>query len=363
MNHFKNDIYEKLLADNRFINWASGKDKFDSEYWEDWKKRHPEFQLEFEDAIKTVQLLQFQSPDISNREIEYIWDKTDKRLNTLRRPLSSKIFLSWMSRVAAILVIPLIISVIWLYQNNLSIKNNFAELTNQLPQKTVTVSTPLGGLVNLQLPDGSKVWLDAGSEITYPAYFNSDKREVTLTGQAYFEIKKRNVPFYVKNAGPLIKVYGTAFSVSAYDNEENVIVALAEGKVSLDVNNKEIFMKPGEISKFNKQAHSFEILESDISQYVNWKDGVLIFRDATLATIARTLERHYNVSISIDDDDIANYKYNAILRGGGLEQMLDLLTLSAPIKYNYVKPKQKEDFSYTQACVIITKDTKRIVNQ
>jgi ferric-dicitrate binding protein FerR (iron transport regulator) len=268
-----------------------------------------------------------------------------------------------MVRVAAVLVIPLFVAVIWLYQNNLSIRSDFVEVTNQLPQKTVTVNAPLGGLVNLQLPDGSTVWLDAGSKISYPVYFGSDKREVTLVGQAYFEIEKCNVPFFVKNAGPTVKVYGTEFSVSAYNNEENVIVALAEGKVSLNVNNKEILLKPGEISKFNKQARTFEIVETDINRFIKWKDGILIFRDATLSTIVRTLERRYNASIHIEDDVIANYKYNAILKGESFEQVLDLLTLSAPIKYTYIKPIQKEDFSYTQARVVVTKDNKRILNQ
>ena len=363
MSRFKNNIYEELIADNRFIDWVQGKDKSDFEYWEEWENNHPEFQIELEEAIKTVQLLHFQQPNISNTEIAYIWNKTDKRLNKIREPLSSKVFFEWMVRVAAVLFIPLIIAVFLLYQNNLSIRNNFVEVPNPLPQKPVTVNAPLGGLVNLQLPDGSTVWLDAGSEISYPAYFDSDKREVTLVGQAYFKVEKCNAPFFVKNAGPTVKVYGTEFSVSAYNNEEDVIVALAEGKISLNVNNKEMLLKPGEVSKFNKQARTFEIVETDINRFIKWKEGVLIFRDATLSAIVRTLERHYNVSIYIEDDVIANYKYNAILKGESFEQVLDLLTLSAPIKYRYIKPKQKDDFSYTQARVIITKDDKRILNQ
>ncbi len=268
-----------------------------------------------------------------------------------------------MVRVAAILVIPLIIAVIWLYQDNLSIRNNFAEVSKQSAQKAVTINAPLGGMVNFQLPDGSRVWLDAGSEITYPAYFNSDKREVSLIGQAYFEIEKGDIPFFVNNTGPTVKVYGTEFNVSAFDNEDNVTVALVEGKVSLNVNNKEVFLKPGEISKFKKIAHSLEIVEANIDQYVKWKDGVLIFRDASLETIIRTLERRYNTSIHIENKDIANYKYNATLMGENINQVLNLLILSAPIKYRYIQPKQKEDFSYTKAQVFITKDDTRIMNQ
>ncbi|MCY1719391.1 DUF4974 domain-containing protein [Prolixibacteraceae bacterium Z1-6] len=363
MNRFKNNIYENLMSDSQFVNWASGRDKSGSGYWEKWRENHPDFQTELEEAIKTVQLLQFQPPNISNSEIEYIWDKTEKRLNTTKQYSSAKIILSWMVRAAAVLILPLIIAVIWLYQNNMSVKSEFAQVTKQLQQKTVTVNAPLGGQVNLQLPDGSNVCLDAGSEIKYPAYFTGDKREVTLEGQAYFEIKKDNTPFFVNNAGPQVKVYGTEFSVNAHNNEDNVIVALAEGKVSLKISNKEVFLKPGEISKYNKQKRILEIVETDIDRFIKWKDGVLIFRDATLATIVRTLERRYNVSIRIEDEDVADYKYNAILKGESFEQVLDFLTLSAPIKYRYIKPKQNDDFSYTQARVIIIKDTKRIVNQ
>lgn len=362
MNHFNNHIFEELIADNRFMNWASDRNNPDAEYWENWVKTHPEFHTEFEEAVKTVQLIQFRPPGLSKAEIAYIWDKTQKRLNTKSYPLVTKSMLLWMSGVAAVLIISLFITVIWLYQNNLSVRKDFVQVTNQLQGKTVTVHAPLGGQVNVQLPDGSKVWLDAGSEINYPAFFNSDKREVTLTGQAFFEIQKEEIPFFVNNAGPQVKVYGTEFSINAYENEENIIVALTQGKISLMVNNREVFLKPGEISKFDKLKRTLEIVETDIDQFIKWKDGVLIFRDATLATIIRTFERRYNVSVLIEDEEIASYKYNAILKGESFEQVLDLLTLSAPIRYRYEKPKQNVDFSFTQARVIISKDQNRIVN-
>lgn len=361
MSRFQDKIYEDLIADKDFISWASNNDKSNSAYWKEWKNNHPDCEAEFDEALKTVQLFRFTTPKVSETEISYLWQKTQDKLPGQTSKSRVKQLVVWGSKYAAILIIPLVISVLWLYQKNTSIQSAYDQITQYNQENPVSVTAPKGGIVNFELPDGSKVWLNAGSEIKYPACFSGEQREVSILGEAVFEIEKSEAPFFVNNPGPRVRVYGTQFSVSAYANEPNVVVALAEGKVALNVNDKEIFLRPGEVSNFHKENRELSIVETNIDRFMSWREGKLIFRDATLGSIIRTLERRYNASIRIVDAEVANYKYNAIIQGETFEQILDLLSRTAPIKYKYVKPKQNNDSSFTQAKVIITKDKNRII--
>jgi ferric-dicitrate binding protein FerR (iron transport regulator) len=363
MDGFQNKIYEDLIADDAFILWASKQDSTHSEYWENWTSEHPDCKFEFDEALKTVGLLSFNPPKISEKEIHSLWKKTNSKFDKSQSGNKVRQLIGWGTKIAAILVIPLILSVLWLYQKNAAIQSEFNQVRQYDQANPVTLKAPMGGIVNFELPDGTKVWLNSGSEIRYPASFGDDSREVNILGEAYFEVEKSDVPFLVNNPGPQVKVYGTQFNVNAYANEEEVIVALAEGKVSLKVNNDEVYLHPGEISKFDKCNRNLSIAKTDIDQYISWREGKLIFRDVTLASIIRTLERRYNASIRIVDAEVANYKYNAIVKGETFEQIFELLTLTAPIKYEYIKPKQKDDSSFTRAKVIISKDKNRAVTR
>lgn len=366
MNSFRKQKYEELITDKGFIRWATGRDHSNIGDWDNWPQRHPGYEAEFDEALKTARLLTFETPKVSDTEIHYQWEKTLNKLNNVdglnKKNIVRRLIL-WTGRGAAVLLVPLVVTVVWLYLQNTSVQTENEEMSAYFRSNPVTVKAPMGGMVNLQLPDGTKVWLNAGSEIKYPASFSGSQRVVSMEGEAFFEVEKADVPFVVNNPGPQVRVYGTQFNVNAYNNEENVIVALAEGKVSLKVNHTEQILKPGEISVFNKEKHSLTIKQASIVPFTSWRAGKLIFRDATLTSIVKTLERRYNASIQIADPAVAHYTYNAIVQGETFEQVLDLLALSAPIKYKYIRPKQKEDSSFSKAQVIITKDKTRIINE
>lgn len=363
MSSFQKHKYEELIADNTFIRWATGRDNSNAKYWEEWTQKNSKYEAEFEEAVKTVQLFRFDVPRVSDTEIQYRWSKTQSKFTNQASSIMVRRFLIWGARVAAILVIPLLFAVVWMYQKNSSIQSAYDQVVQEHQINPVTVKAPMGGMVDVQLPDGTKVWLNAGSEIKYPARFSGLQREVSMVGEVFFDVQKADAPFVVNNPGPQIKVYGTQFNVNAYDNEEHVIVALAEGNISLNVNNQEQFLKPGEVSVFNKRGRKLSIKQQSIDQFISWRSGKLIFRDATLSAITRTLERRYNAKIHIADTEIANYTYNAIIRGETFEQILELLTLTAPIKYTYHKPEQRADSSFTKAEVVISRDKNRTIKQ
>ncbi|MEO9021165.1 MAG: FecR domain-containing protein [Ginsengibacter sp.] len=174
-----------------------------------------------------------------------------------------------------------------------------------------TMTTPKGRQYQLILSDGSKVWLNAASSITYPTAFNGKERRVSVTGEVYFEIKhlsfnsvtgEEAVPFFVDyNSSPNksgeIKVMGTHFNVMDYDDERTVKTTLLEGSVKVTENNKTVTIKPGEQAVLNKDKNTVSVVDADVDEAVAWKNGFFNFKSATIETIMRQVERWYDVEV------------------------------------------------------------------
>lgn len=361
MNQFDRPIYELLLSDNRFLDWASGKTASGQDYWKQWQKDNPEFQSEFDEALRVARMLKFKTSQVNQHEIEKRWSRTKK---TMKKDsfFSVALMTKGYRLAAAVLIVPILIASGWFFYNYQQLKSEYGRMTAYNYGKVIRVQAPLGGQLELSLPDGSKAWLNAGSEINYPAWFAEAGREVEMTGEVYFKVAKSDKPFLVKNPGPTIRVYGTEFNVKAYGDEEQVIVALAEGKIALEQKTREIFMAPGDVLVFEKATNRLSKLESDLYQQVCWREGKYIFRDTPLKQILKTLQRRYNVSIYLDDPELNDFKYNATFSGESLEQILELMTYSAPIEFEYTKQQLTPDGSYSQAKVRLWRDKNKIFN-
>jgi ferric-dicitrate binding protein FerR (iron transport regulator) len=150
------------------------------------------------------------------------------------------------------------------------------------------MSTPRGGQYQLQLPDGSKVWLNAESSITYPITFTGNERKVTISGEVYFEVAKdKNKPFRVSAGDLHVEVLGTHFNINAYADEGSAKTSLLEGSVKID---REI-LQPGQAYVNGK------VIAADVEHDVAWKNGVFNFNDQNLSQIMRQLARWYNLEI------------------------------------------------------------------
>ncbi len=153
---------------------------------------------------------------------------------------------------------------------------------------TNTLTTPRGGQYRLKLNDGTMVWLNAASSVTYPAVFTGDRREVAITGEVYFEVAKdKNKPFYVRAGGMEVKVIGTHFNINAYPDEQAVKTSLLEGAVM--INNR--ILKPGEA------YYNGEVVKTDLDQDIAWKNGVFNFNNADIFMVMRQLSRWYNIDV------------------------------------------------------------------
>lgn len=264
----------------------------------------------------------------------------------------------WMyiQRVAAILLVPLIIYSGYITSRNVSLKQLHVE--NVVMQ---TISSRQGMVSQFVLADGTKVWLNSCSELQFPSSFKGDMREVKLKGEAFFEVaKNKNQPFRVNAKELNIDVLGTSFNVVSYDDETQAEVILVEGKVNLSADNGLVkneygTMHPGQRSVFKEESQKVYTEEVKVDKYIAWLDGTLIFRDDNMVDVVKRLSRWFNVEIVINDPEIKNYAYKATFRNENLTQVLNLLKISAPIDYQIVGSKALQNGEFTKQKVYLMK--------
>jgi hypothetical protein len=164
-----------------------------------------------------------------------------------------------------------------------------------------TVATPRGGQYQLVLNDGSKVWLNSASSVSFPTVFTGNTRDVEITGEAYFEVAKNAAkPFRVKTNHVLVEVLGTHFNVMAYNDENSVKTTLLEGAVKISNNENASVLKPGQQASLNQNGQIKVVDDADAENSVAWKDGLFQFTDSGIEAIMRQVARWYDVSVSYE---------------------------------------------------------------
>jgi transmembrane sensor len=197
-----------------------------------------------------------------------------------------------------------------------------------------TISTPKGGQYQLELPDGSQVWLNATSSIHFPTSFIGNERRIEVTGEAYFEIARDpNMPFIVSVNNAEVQVLGTHFNVNAYDDEDNVKTTLLEGSVKFVNDGNTNILKPGQQAQLTKEGMIKVVSNVDVDEVVAWKNGMFDFDNARIETVMRQLSRWYDVEIEYkgknDDLFIAEMR-----RKINLSDALKALELTGKVKFD-----------------------------
>ena len=198
-----------------------------------------------------------------------------------------------------------------------------------------TIIVPAGQRVNIELPDGSNVWLNAGTQMQYPVSFMKDKREVILDGEAYFEvIADTKRPFYVQVGEVKIQVLGTAFNVSAYREDQQVEVALLRGKVGLDLPGNEYVLAPGEIATWNKGDRQATLRKGDVESIVDWKTGRFNFEDMSLDKLTVKLARWYGVQFIFEDETTKEFRFSgAVTKYRTLDYVLGMIVKTTKVAF------------------------------
>lgn len=194
-----------------------------------------------------------------------------------------------------------------------------------------TFETPMGGQYQLQLPDGSKVWLNAASSLTYPSSFAAlGERKVSLRGEAYFEISKDpNKPFIVQTKEQEVKVLGTHFNINAYETAAKT--TLVEGSVKVYSGAQEKMLEPGQQSTV--QANQIAVQSADLYQVMAWKNGDFVFEGASLASIMDQISRWYDVELKYEGQ-IADLKFSgSISRTKNINEVLRALEMTKGVHF------------------------------
>lgn len=215
------------------------------------------------------------------------------------------------------------------------------------------LSTPKGGTYRIELPDGTQVWLNAASTLTYPSRFDDHERIVFLEGEAYFDVNVRQapnggkpasatVPFKVVSANQTVEVFGTQFNVAAYTDEPETRTTLVEGHVRVTDGRSPVTLLPGQQAQVG--AHGIRVIQANVGSAIDWKNGDFLFDDEDLKSIMRKVARWYDIDV-VYEGAIRDETYGGqISRQKNLSEILRILQLSGGIRFTiehktvYIKP-------------------------
>ena len=243
---------------------------------------------------------------------------------------SYKWYRTWSVAAVAIVLLGLI-TVTAYWQVSRQIQSNFSD---------IVVEAPLGSKTKLTLPDGSTVWLNAGSKMVYSQGFGVSDRRLAFQGEGYFEVEKNDeMPFLVQTHDVNVTVVGTKFNFRNYPEDEEAVVELLEGKVALENQLKEEavrYLSPNEKMVLHKATGEMDITSTKVKEATLWTENILLFDEDLLPDIVRELERSYHVQIEIENEDLKQTRFYG--QFNQLEQniydVLDMLSETGKLKYH-----------------------------
>ena len=199
-----------------------------------------------------------------------------------------------------------------------------------------TLIVPKGGEYSLELPDGTVVWVNSESSLRFPEKFTSNRREVFLEGEAYFEVKKdANRPFYVHTEVGKVRVLGTAFNVCAYSNDRFWQTTLVEGSVMINQEEKEVLLKPNEQYQIDVRTGKAGLREVLPELYTSWRDGKFYFKAYTFEELVEKLERWYDFKMFYMNEEIKTRRFSGVVnKYQPLEEMFKFLQMTSDVQFN-----------------------------
>ena len=274
-----------------------------------------------------------------DQEIKVLWDefKTTPMNQNIKETVLSDIhrqmtvtpkrsIFDW-TRIAAVILLPLLISFASYYY--------FHNKYTSVPQEFIVMAEN-GQKTKVLLPDGTEVWLNSESQLTYSSDFNRNNRKVKLEGEAFFDVNKSTAQRFVIEASSVnVVVYGTAFNVTAYPDEETVDVSLVRGKVGIEdrTDNRLLAeISPNQLISISKKDMRWSIRDCDAQIESLWTQNKLKFEDAPATEVFRKLERWYGMNVHIQNLN-KEVRYGFTLKSESLREILNEINKITPIDY------------------------------
>ncbi len=343
---FVNYETEDFILDDVFLKWVLRPDKESDLFWNDFLSKYPEKKELVKNAVFILKSVQPVEPEISEEKLSGILYDLKRTHSSPRRIVFTAI------KIAAAFLLLISIGGLIYYSLGEKYRLPFETASDESFQKgrliladgtvrefeteqtrilqvsegetivnndTIArdavalkayktamcqIIIPYGKRSEITLADGTHIWLNSGSQLSYPAAFSNDSREVYLSGEAFFDIQTdHSRPFYVITNDLKLKVIGTSFNVSSYENDFTTHAVLETGKITASRNKmftRPTELIPGERIVFDKTDESFSKESVDVSLYSSWKNGYLIFKSESLSEIFKKLERYYNCRIILE---------------------------------------------------------------
>lgn len=243
----------------------------------------------------------------------------------------------WIQRVAAILLLPLLISTTYL-------------ALKEEPVEYIEFRTNPGMVAKVNLPDGSEVWLNSKSYLKHPNKFTGDTRNVEINGEAYFSVQKDKSKKFVVNTpfGVKAEVLGTEFNIEAYKENKQVTTTLVSGSVKLSYLNKNndeesLIMEPNDEISYNTRTKSINVCTSYVPTLTAWKDGLVIFRNTPFEEALKILSKRFNADFIVKNVLLYENSFTGTFDGQHLYLILEHFRLSTDIQYKFIDPEVGED--------------------
>ena len=344
--------YSDFLENREFIKWRLERTHEQNSYWNSFVKENPELQEELEKAIEIFENIRINERSFADTDLLY---QEIRQSISIHRKARRRI-VHYLSAVAAVILLVIIGTLSFNKESIPTTATNEQIIGKTLPSEDVklivngsvitlnsdteieqideqmsytdttntkkTLKTeqnqinrlivPKGKRSSLILADGSKMWINSGTEVKFPSKFDKEKREIYVNGEIYIDVTEtEKQPFIVHTTIFDVEVFGTSFNVTAYDDVEETSVVLVEGSVKLNSSGNSVKMLPNEIVKIN--AGNISKQEVDVSLYTSWVKGVFIFDETPISEVLKKVGRYYNISFSgtadIPDKKIAGKLY------------------------------------------------------
>lgn len=370
---------DDFVMDQVFIDWVLRPNTESDRFWSGFLEKYPSKRNDIRDAAFIVKSLQAVEEEVPSERLDIILENIlDKR-----KKKNHKIGISLLKYAAVFIIILGLVKVLYTWNtadqsfpiSNLDkleitegrlILSDGSEyglseaesrilqteegrvlLNNDTLQKTPPekagkdagfnqVIIPFGKRTEITLADGTRIWLNSGSQLTYPSTFAKDSREVYLSGEAFFDVKEdKSKPFNVITKELKIRVLGTRFNVSAYSEDHFTQAVLVEGRINIGKNSllaRTENMNPGEKMSFDRKKELFSREVVDVNQYTSWINGYLVFSNEPTTEVLKKLERFYNKTVLVEKS-LEGYTFSGKLDlKEDITEVLDIIAFASGVK-------------------------------
>jgi len=334
------DQINKYIYNPLFLKWVYESDENTEEYWNYYLEENPgekQIILTLKDELK---LFRIKKHKISQEHKSKLAQRIAAQIREEKHPRTISTFGSSMMKYAAVFILAIAISSLFFY-----LKQNRPHSDLEVESYTTAIAEN-GQISKLILPDSSVVWLNSGTQIKYPTDFARKKREISLEGQAFFQVRKNTeMPFKVFCRDVEVRVLGTCFNINAYSGEQEVEVVLETGKVELLKPSDSKFkyrLDPGQKLIYNRVSDDVIIREVELDRYVKWKDGILIFRKDPMSEVVPVLQRKYNIDLEMDIPNLDSYLFTATITDESLNEIIKSIAFTCRADFKIIKNLDKK---------------------